>query len=41
MDWDDVYAEWPADDPLKYFWRDLELDIVPPLDVPIARGQDG
>lgn len=41
MDWDDVYAEWPADDPLKYFWRDLDLDIVPPLDVPIARGQDG
>lgn len=40
MDWDDVYAEWPADDPLRYYWREMDLEIVPPLNMPIARGGD-
>lgn len=23
--WDDIYADWPAEDPLKYYWRELDL----------------
>lgn len=28
-DWREVYAGWKADDPLKYYWRKFDLDIVP------------
>ena len=21
MDWDEVYRDWPADHPLRYYWR--------------------
>ena len=27
--WDDLYAGWADDDPLKYYWRDLDLDVRP------------
>lgn len=27
--WDDLYADWAADDPLKFYWRDLDLTVVP------------
>ena len=30
LTWDDAYADWPADDPLKYYWRSLSLQIQPP-----------
>jgi hypothetical protein len=28
IDWDEAYAEWAADDPLKYYWRDWDLNIT-------------
>lgn len=31
-DWEDIYRDWPADDPLKYYWRRLDLEWTPPLD---------
>ena len=27
--WEDLYAGWEEDDPLKYYWRDLDLEIQP------------
>lgn len=29
MSWDEVYRDWPTDDPLRYYWRDLPLTVVP------------
>lgn len=29
LDWDDIYADWPADDPLRYYWRSLDLRVQP------------
>jgi len=26
--WDEIYADWAPDDPLKYYWKNLDLDIV-------------
>ena len=26
-DWEELYAGWPADDPLRYYWRAYDLDI--------------
>ena len=26
-DWEDIYANWDADDPLKYYWRAWDLRI--------------
>ena len=28
-DWEDIYAKWDADDPLKYYWRAWDLQINP------------
>ena len=28
LTWDEVYQDWPADDPLKYYWKDWPLNIV-------------
>ena len=28
-DWEDIYAKWDADDPLKYYWRTWDLQINP------------
>ncbi len=25
IDWDELYRNWPEDDPLRYYWRDLPL----------------
>ena len=27
--WEQVYADWPADSPLKYYWRKFPLEIQP------------
>ncbi len=27
--WEEVYATWSEDDPLRYYWRELDLDIQP------------
>ena len=29
LEWADVYAGWPASDPLRYYWRSLPLEIQP------------
>ena len=29
LDWEQVYADWAADDPLRYYWRPLPLPIQP------------
>ena len=29
IDWEELYADWPADDPLRYYWKKLDLDIRP------------
>jgi ectoine hydroxylase-related dioxygenase (phytanoyl-CoA dioxygenase family) len=26
--WDELYHDWPADDPLRYYWRELPLTFV-------------
>ncbi len=26
-DWEELYADWDRDDPLKYYWRSLDLNI--------------
>jgi hypothetical protein len=28
LTWDQVYAGWPGDDPVRSYWQDWELDIV-------------
>lgn len=28
LTWDDIYANWDADDPLRYYWRNWDLDIA-------------
>jgi ectoine hydroxylase-related dioxygenase (phytanoyl-CoA dioxygenase family) len=28
LDWQEVYRDWPADEPLKYYWNNLNLKIV-------------
>ena len=30
-EWDDLYAEWPAGDPLKYYWYSLLLEVRTPV----------
>jgi ectoine hydroxylase-related dioxygenase (phytanoyl-CoA dioxygenase family) len=27
IDWDGLYQNWPIDDPLKYYWKNLDLEI--------------
>ncbi len=27
IDWEEVYADWKADDPVKYYWQDWDLDV--------------
>lgn len=27
IDWDGVYKNWPAEDPLKFYWNDMDLKI--------------
>ena len=29
LDWEQVYADWAPDDPLRYYWRPLPLPIQP------------
>jgi hypothetical protein len=28
-DWDELYATWPADDPLRYYWESQTLNVQP------------
>ncbi len=36
--WDEIYSEWPQDDPLRYYWRDLPMPIIPRDDTFSAKG---
>jgi hypothetical protein len=29
LTWDDIYAEWPKDDPVKYYWQNWNINITP------------
>ncbi len=29
IDWEEIYADWAADDPTKYYWKDWDLDVRP------------
>jgi hypothetical protein len=26
-EWEEIYADWDTDDPLKYYWKSLQLDV--------------
>jgi len=28
--WEEAYAGWPADDPIKYYWKKMDIKILPP-----------
>ncbi|MEE2830810.1 MAG: phytanoyl-CoA dioxygenase family protein [Candidatus Latescibacterota bacterium] len=28
LTWDEIYAGWPADDPVRSYWQDWDLDVV-------------
>ena len=28
-EWDELYADWDQDDSLKYYWRSVDLDVLP------------
>ena len=28
--WEEIYRDWPADDPLKYYWQEWPRDIQQP-----------
>lgn len=36
--WEDIYADWPAEDPLKYYWRDVPLPVIPKDETFAQRG---
>ena len=27
--WDEIYESWPQDDPVRYYWKDWDLNVVP------------
>ena len=27
-DWEELYADWDQDDPLKYYWKSLDLNVL-------------
>ena len=29
IEWEDLYAQWQPDDPLRYYWQSLDLDVQP------------
>lgn len=29
INWDDIYEDWDQDDPLKYYWQELPMPIIP------------
>ncbi|MDA0711328.1 MAG: phytanoyl-CoA dioxygenase family protein [bacterium] len=29
LTWEEIYADWPPDDPVKYYWRNWDLKITP------------
>jgi hypothetical protein len=29
VNWEEVYADWPADDPIRYYWNKMDLNILP------------
>lgn len=29
LTWEDIYAQWPQDDPVKYYWKNWDLNITP------------
>ena len=28
LTWEEVYQDWPVDDPLKYYWRSSQFDVI-------------
>ena len=28
LTWEEIYEQWERDDPVKYYWRDWDLDVV-------------
>ncbi len=38
--WDEIYAGWSSSQ-LQYYWRDLDYELVPFQDIPLARGDAG
>lgn len=29
LTWEEIYADWPEDDPVKYYWKNWDLTITP------------
>jgi hypothetical protein len=29
IDWEEIYADWAANDPVKYYWKNWDLDVQP------------
>ena len=27
--WAEIYSEWETDDPLKYYWNTIDMDVQP------------
>ena len=28
LTWEEVYQDWPEDDPLQYYWRSSQFDVI-------------
>lgn len=33
VDWDDIYADWPEDDPMRHYWRKLNLRFADSIEL--------
>lgn len=38
--WDAIYAEWPVDDPLRYYWKTMPMPVIPKDDTFSNKGFD-
>lgn len=38
--WDDIYADWATDDPLRYYWKDMPMPVIPKDDTFSNKGFD-
>ena len=39
--WEEVYSEWETDDPLKYYWNTIDMDVQPAYHRRRAKPADG
>ncbi len=39
--WEEVYSEWETDDPLKYYWNAIDMDVQPAFHRRRAKPADG